>query len=66
MHRHAPSADQFILLNITAELVVIDTLLELRKDIVKLRVEICTLLEENCKLFLHNDSLIDLLEELSL
>lgn len=66
LHRHAPSADQLILLNVAAELVVIDTLLELGKDIVKLHVEIGALLKEHRKLFLHNDSLVDLLEVLSL
>ena len=66
MHRVAPSSDQLVLLDVTAELVVVNTLLQLDKDIVELHVEIRTLLEQHRKLFLHNDGFIDLLEELSL
>ena len=58
--------NQIILLKIAAELVVIDTLLEFDQDVIKLHVEVSSLLKKHGKLVLNDDSLIDLLEELAL
>lgn len=58
--------DQVILLKITAELVVIDTLLELDQDVIQLHVELSSLLEQDGELILNDDGLVNLLEELVL
>ena len=58
--------DEIILLKIAAKLVVIDTLLEFDQDVIKLHVEVSSLLKKHGKLILNYDSLIDLLEELAL
>ena len=57
---------QFVLLHITAELEVIDTLLKADKDIVELHIEVVSLLQELRKLLLNKDSLVELLEERAL
>jgi hypothetical protein len=56
--------DQVVLLKITAELVVTNTLLELDQDVIQLHVELSSLLEQDGELLLNDDGFIDLLEEL--
>jgi len=58
--------DQVVLLKVTAELVVVDALLELDQDVVQLHVELSSLLEQGGELLLYDDGLVDLLEELIL
>lgn len=57
---------QVVLLKVTAELVVVDALLQLDKDVVQFHIELGSLLEEDGKLLLDDDGLVDLLEELVL
>lgn len=53
-------------MHITAELVVVDALLETDQDIVELHVEVVALLKKLGKLLLNKDSLVELLEERAL
>jgi len=53
-------------LKITAELVIINALLELEKNVVKLHVELRSLFEQHGELVLHNDGFVDALEVLAL
>jgi hypothetical protein len=57
---------QFILLHVSGELVVGDVLLGLDQDVLELHVELGSLVEEHGELLLHDDGLVELLEELVL
>lgn len=57
---------EVVLLQISAELVVVNTLLEADERVVKLHVELGALLEQHCQVVSNQDGLVDLLEELAL
>lgn len=57
---------KIVLLEVTAKLVVVDTLLKTDKSVVEFVVELSALLEEHLKVIGNTDSLVDLLEELTL
>lgn len=57
---------QFVLLQITAELVIIDALLQANEDVVELDVELSALLDKDRQVLSNNDGLVDGLEELVL
>ena len=53
-------------MEVATELEVVDALLQLNKDVIKLHVELRTLLEQDGELVLDDDGLVDGLEELAL
>ena len=57
---------ELILLKVAAELEIIDALLQSDQVVVQLKVELGSLLQKYRQLLLHDDSLVDVLEELAL